>query len=106
MATLGRMGVRVCVGGAVDTAVLLPPPRRRRLVRPPRRPAPRPPSPGVAAVRPPPAQCGAQRGARSGRSVRGGWHWSGGGPMFSPSQEEHCAPNKEPVKYGELVVLG
>ncbi|OXB57951.1 hypothetical protein ASZ78_009358 [Callipepla squamata] len=26
--------------------------------------------------------------------------------MFSPSQEEHCAPNKEPVKYGELVVLG
>ncbi|XP_056401229.1 E3 ubiquitin-protein ligase pellino homolog 2 isoform X2 [Hyla sarda] len=26
--------------------------------------------------------------------------------MFSPSQEEHCAPNKEPIKYGELVVLG
>ncbi|KAF6352046.1 pellino E3 ubiquitin protein ligase family member 2 [Rhinolophus ferrumequinum] len=26
--------------------------------------------------------------------------------MFSPGQEEHCAPNKEPVKYGELVVLG
>lgn len=28
------------------------------------------------------------------------------GSMFSPGQEEHCAPNKEPVKYGELVVLG
>ncbi|XP_075470867.1 E3 ubiquitin-protein ligase pellino homolog 2 isoform X2 [Ascaphus truei] len=26
--------------------------------------------------------------------------------MFSPSQEEHCAPHKEPIKYGELVVLG
>ncbi|XP_063255691.1 E3 ubiquitin-protein ligase pellino homolog 2 isoform X1 [Prinia subflava] len=26
--------------------------------------------------------------------------------MFSPSQEELCALNKEPVKYGELVVLG
>ncbi|XP_072283658.1 E3 ubiquitin-protein ligase pellino homolog 2 isoform X1 [Pyxicephalus adspersus] len=26
--------------------------------------------------------------------------------MFSPSQEEHCAPTKEPIKYGELVVLG
>ncbi|XP_072546527.1 E3 ubiquitin-protein ligase pellino homolog 2 [Salminus brasiliensis] len=26
--------------------------------------------------------------------------------MFSPGQEEHCAPTKEPVKYGELVVLG
>uniref|UniRef100_A0ACB8G6B6 Uncharacterized protein n=1 Tax=Sphaerodactylus townsendi TaxID=933632 RepID=A0ACB8G6B6_9SAUR len=26
--------------------------------------------------------------------------------MFSPSQEERCVPNKEPVKYGELVVLG
>uniref|UniRef100_A0A8D0BKT8 Pellino E3 ubiquitin protein ligase family member 2 n=1 Tax=Salvator merianae TaxID=96440 RepID=A0A8D0BKT8_SALMN len=26
--------------------------------------------------------------------------------MFSPSPEEHCAPTKEPVKYGELVVLG
>ncbi|MBN3276044.1 PELI2 ligase, partial [Polyodon spathula] len=26
--------------------------------------------------------------------------------MFSTSQEEHCAPNKDPVKYGELVVLG
>lgn len=28
------------------------------------------------------------------------------GSMFSPGQEEHCTPNKEPVKYGELVVLG
>ncbi|KAJ8788378.1 hypothetical protein J1605_000434 [Eschrichtius robustus] len=28
------------------------------------------------------------------------------GSMFSPGQEEHCALNKEPVKYGELVVLG
>lgn len=28
------------------------------------------------------------------------------GSMFSPGQEEHCAPGKEPVKYGELVVLG
>ena len=28
------------------------------------------------------------------------------GSMFSPGPEEHCAPNKEPVKYGELVVLG
>lgn len=50
-----------------------------------------------------------------------GWDCSGGadsagiaaeaaaaerGSMFSPGQEEHCAPNKEPVKYGELVVLG
>ncbi|XP_053801948.1 E3 ubiquitin-protein ligase pellino homolog 2 isoform X1 [Vidua chalybeata] len=26
--------------------------------------------------------------------------------MFSPGQEELCALNKEPVKYGELVVLG
>ncbi|XP_066526395.1 E3 ubiquitin-protein ligase pellino homolog 2 isoform X1 [Hoplias malabaricus] len=26
--------------------------------------------------------------------------------MFSPTQEEHCGPTKEPVKYGELVVLG
>lgn len=26
--------------------------------------------------------------------------------MFSSSQEEHCAPSKDPVKYGELVVLG
>ncbi|XP_011243533.1 E3 ubiquitin-protein ligase pellino homolog 2 isoform X4 [Mus musculus] len=26
--------------------------------------------------------------------------------MFSPGQEEPSAPNKEPVKYGELVVLG
>ncbi|MGH0173516.1 UNVERIFIED_CONTAM: hypothetical protein FKN15_010416 [Acipenser sinensis] len=26
--------------------------------------------------------------------------------MFSPSQEEHCAPNKDPVTYGQLVVLG
>ncbi|XP_037994041.1 E3 ubiquitin-protein ligase pellino homolog 2 isoform X2 [Motacilla alba alba] len=26
--------------------------------------------------------------------------------MFSPSEEELCALNKEPVKYGELVVLG
>ncbi|KAL7873273.1 hypothetical protein AOLI_G00123440 [Acnodon oligacanthus] len=26
--------------------------------------------------------------------------------MFSPGQEEHCGPTKEPVKYGELVVLG
>ncbi|CAG10586.1 unnamed protein product [Tetraodon nigroviridis] len=26
--------------------------------------------------------------------------------MFSSGQEEHCAPSKEPVKYGELVVLG
>ncbi|XP_052001809.1 E3 ubiquitin-protein ligase pellino homolog 2 [Xyrauchen texanus] len=26
--------------------------------------------------------------------------------MFSPGQEEHLAPSKEPVKYGELVVLG
>ncbi|KTG04149.1 hypothetical protein cypCar_00003876 [Cyprinus carpio] len=26
--------------------------------------------------------------------------------MLSPGQEEHCAPTKEPVKYGELVVLG
>ncbi|XP_039597002.1 E3 ubiquitin-protein ligase pellino homolog 2 isoform X1 [Polypterus senegalus] len=26
--------------------------------------------------------------------------------MFSSSQEEHCAPTKEPLKYGEIVVLG
>ncbi|KAG7277901.1 hypothetical protein CRUP_036301 [Coryphaenoides rupestris] len=26
--------------------------------------------------------------------------------MFSTGQEEHCAPTKDPVKYGELVVLG
>lgn len=26
--------------------------------------------------------------------------------MFSPGQEESCAPTKDPVKYGELVVLG
>lgn len=26
--------------------------------------------------------------------------------MFSSAQEETCAPTKEPVKYGELVVLG
>lgn len=26
--------------------------------------------------------------------------------MFSPGQEETCAPTKELVKYGELVVLG
>ncbi|EDL88365.1 similar to Pellino protein homolog 2 (Pellino 2) (predicted), isoform CRA_a [Rattus norvegicus] len=26
--------------------------------------------------------------------------------MFSPGQEEPSSPNKEPVKYGELVVLG
>jgi hypothetical protein len=50
-----------------------------------------------------------------------GWDCSGGadsaaaaaaaaeaerGSMFSPGQEEPSAPNKEPVKYGELVVLG
>lgn len=51
-----------------------------------------------------------------------GWECSGGadsagiaveaaaaaerGSMFSPGQEEPSAPNKEPVKYGELVVLG
>lgn len=28
------------------------------------------------------------------------------GRMFSPGQEETCAPTKDPVKYGELVVLG
>lgn len=28
------------------------------------------------------------------------------GSMFSPGQEEPSSPNKEPVKYGELVVLG
>lgn len=28
------------------------------------------------------------------------------GSMFSPGQEEPSAPDKEPVKYGELVVLG
>ncbi|CDQ66603.1 unnamed protein product [Oncorhynchus mykiss] len=26
--------------------------------------------------------------------------------MFSQSQEEHCGPTKDPIKYGELVVLG
>ncbi|MCI4382698.1 hypothetical protein PGIGA_G00017730 [Pangasianodon gigas] len=26
--------------------------------------------------------------------------------MFSPAQEDTCAPTKDPVKYGELVVLG
>lgn len=26
--------------------------------------------------------------------------------MFSSGQEEHCAPSKDPVQYGELVVLG
>lgn len=26
--------------------------------------------------------------------------------MFSSSQEDYCVPSKDPVKYGELVVLG
>lgn len=60
-----------------------------------------------------PVAGGAERsGARSGRAPHGsGWDGGGrcyhsGGLMFSPSQEELCALNKEPVKYGELVVLG
>lgn len=73
------------------------PPRRQNLVRP--------------------SECSV-RGRAAAGSVRGAarsplgsciprWVTSAAAaPMFSPSQEEHCAPNKEPVKYGELVVLG
>ncbi|XP_039922456.1 E3 ubiquitin-protein ligase pellino homolog 2 [Hirundo rustica] len=43
---------------------------------------------------------------RGGGSDGGGRCYQSGGLMFSPSQEELCALNKEPVKYGELVVLG
>lgn len=74
-----------------------PPPRRQHLVRP--------------------SECSV-RGRATAGSVRGAARYPLGSctrrwvisaavaPMFSPSQEEHCAPNKEPVKYGELVVLG
>uniref|UniRef100_A0A6I8NRD8 Pellino E3 ubiquitin protein ligase family member 2 n=2 Tax=Ornithorhynchus anatinus TaxID=9258 RepID=A0A6I8NRD8_ORNAN len=52
--------------------------------------------------------CGRGSGGPGGSGGSGG---SGagsprGGSMFSPSQEEPCAPGKEPGKYGELVVLG
>lgn len=105
----GRAGPLAASRGGDGACSLLPPPRRGGLVRSPRWLRPPPPR-GVVAV-----AGGRRRRAersplgtrpRGGGSDGGGRCYHSGGLMFSPSQEELCALNKEPVKYGELVVLG
>lgn len=105
----GRAGPLAVSRGGGRRRFAPPAPPRRRVGPSPRWLRPRAPR-GVVAVATG-RRCRAERSPLGTRSCTGGRDGAArcshsGGPMFSSSQEELCALTKEPVKYGELVVLG